>query len=175
MAAKGGAGKGKGGGKGERPGWARLLPELLAPAGYRSYHSGKWHVDGEPLRQGFDRSLQIEGGQNDYFDPDGITVDEQDYRYTGPRPTTKETAIVMLADAVEALSRLVNTQQREDIEKAVDQIVIDRMTDGQLSEAPLTLGDIDTIKASFVKTLIGSSHQRVRYKDIPEETDQSNA
>ncbi len=65
----------KGGGKGERPGWARLLPELLSTAGYRSYHSGKWHVDGEPLRQGFDRSLQIEGGQNDYFDPDGITVD----------------------------------------------------------------------------------------------------
>jgi arylsulfatase len=55
--------------------WARLLPELLAPAGYVSYHSGKWHIDGDPQEQGFARSLRIEGGQNDYFDPDGITVD----------------------------------------------------------------------------------------------------
>jgi arylsulfatase len=66
---------GPGGSKGARPAWARLLPELLAPAGYRSYHSGKWHVDGQPREQGFDASLQIEGGQNDYFDPDGITID----------------------------------------------------------------------------------------------------
>ena len=58
-----------------RPAWARLLPEYLATAGYRSYHSGKWHVDGDPRKQGFHRSLQIEGGQNDYFDPVGITVD----------------------------------------------------------------------------------------------------
>ena len=45
------------------------------PAGYRSYHSGKWHIDGDPRANGFAHSLQIEGGQNDYFDPDGITVD----------------------------------------------------------------------------------------------------
>ena len=63
------------GGKGERPAWARLLPELLAPSGYRSYHSGKWHIDGEPLKEGFAHSLRIEGGQNDYFDPVGVTVD----------------------------------------------------------------------------------------------------
>ena len=65
----------QGGGRTARPAWAQLLPELLAPAGYRSYHSGKWHVDGEPLKQGFVHSLQIEGGQNDFFDPTGVTVD----------------------------------------------------------------------------------------------------
>ncbi len=67
----------RGGGQGERPAWARLLPELLAPVGYRSYHSGKWHVDGEPLKEGFTHSFRIEGGQNDYFDPVGVTVDGQ--------------------------------------------------------------------------------------------------
>lgn len=66
---------GKGGTGGRRPAWARLLPELLAPAGYRSYHSGKWHIDGEPRANGFAHSLQIEGGQNDYFDTEEITID----------------------------------------------------------------------------------------------------
>ena len=65
-----------GGGQGKRPEWARLLPELLAPAGYRSYHSGKWHVDGQPLEQGFHRSLDVNGtGQSNFFDPSGVTVE----------------------------------------------------------------------------------------------------
>jgi putative nucleotidyltransferase with HDIG domain len=101
---------------------------------------------------------------------DGLTVDAADYRYPGPKPDSKETAIVMLADAVEALSRLVNTREREEIEQAVDQIVIDRLRDGQLSESPLTMHDIDLIKESFVKTLLGSSHQRVRYMDVKEDS-----
>jgi len=48
------------GGQGTRPAWARLLPELLRPLGYRSYHSGKWHIDGQPLANGFDRSYSLE-------------------------------------------------------------------------------------------------------------------
>ena len=64
---------GQGGAKGARPAWARLLPELLEPAGYRAYHSGKWHVDGEPLAQGFARSLDVNAtGQSNYFDPAGV-------------------------------------------------------------------------------------------------------
>jgi arylsulfatase A-like enzyme len=67
-----------------RPAWARLLPELLAPAGYRSYHSGKWHVDGNPRKQGFLRSLRVNGsGENDYFDPQGVTDDGQPIRAGG--------------------------------------------------------------------------------------------
>src|SRR2546430_1322235 len=46
----------KSGGQGTRPPWARLLPQMLKPLGYRSYHSGKWHVDGKPLQNGFDHS-----------------------------------------------------------------------------------------------------------------------
>jgi choline-sulfatase len=64
---------GAGGAQGQRPAWARLLPELLQPAGYRSYHSGKWHVDGAPRGQGFARSLDVKGaGQSNYFDPAGV-------------------------------------------------------------------------------------------------------
>jgi len=68
---------GGGGGKdGRRPPWARLLPELLAAAGYRSYHSGKWHVDGTPAEGGFACSLLVNfAGQNNYFDPRGIEGD----------------------------------------------------------------------------------------------------
>ncbi len=64
-----------GGNQGIRPRWARLLPEYLKPLGYRCYHSGKWHVDGKPLENGFDHSFDINGdGQNNYFRP-GATED----------------------------------------------------------------------------------------------------
>ena len=52
------------GGRGVRPEWARLLPERLRPLGYRSYHSGKWHVDGKPIENGFDRSYEPGSGNN---------------------------------------------------------------------------------------------------------------
>ncbi|MEI8367188.1 MAG: sulfatase-like hydrolase/transferase [Planctomycetia bacterium] len=69
-----------GGAQGKRPPWAQLLPEILAPAGYRSYHSGKWHVDGLPLAQGFSRSLDVTGtGQSNFFDPSGVTVEGKPY------------------------------------------------------------------------------------------------
>ena len=93
----------------------------------------------------------------------GTTVDESDFRYPGPRPDSKEAAIVMLADAVEALSRLEDTTNRKAIAQAVEGIIVDRMMDGQLSNAPLTLQDLDNIKASFVKSLLGMSHTRIRY------------
>ena len=67
---------GEGGSQGRRPAWARLLPHLLEPAGYRSYHCGKWHVDGAPLEQGFVKSLVITGsGESNFFDPSGVIVD----------------------------------------------------------------------------------------------------
>ncbi len=62
-------------GKGTRPAWARLLPELLAPAGYRSYHSGKWHIDGDPRSQGFARSLDVTKGDSNYFAAAGVVED----------------------------------------------------------------------------------------------------
>ncbi len=66
-----------GGAQGVRQNWARLLPEFLKPLGYRAYHSGKWHLDGRPLRNGFDHSFEIGGGQNNFFKAAGNTADEK--------------------------------------------------------------------------------------------------
>lgn len=61
---------------GKRPRWAALLPELLKPAGYRSYHSGKWHIDGPTLKAGFDHSYRL-GDDNRYFNPQNHSLDDQ--------------------------------------------------------------------------------------------------
>lgn len=94
-------------------------------------------------------------------------VDEADYRYPGPIPDSRETAIVMLADAAEALSRLVDTSQREDIDSAVEHIIIDRFVDGQLDNSSLTITELSIIRESFVRNLLGTAHQRVRYQEAP--------
>lgn len=65
-----------GGGQGVRPAWAPLLPDFLKPAGYRCYHSGKWHIDGKVLDGGFDRSLNM-NNQGNYFSAAGNTIDDK--------------------------------------------------------------------------------------------------
>ena len=65
-----------GGGNNKRPKWARLLPDYLKSAGYRSYHSGKWHIDGKPTENGFDRSLYI-GDQDRFFSPKSMFKDDR--------------------------------------------------------------------------------------------------
>ena len=64
------------GGRGKRPSWAKLLPEMLRPLGYRSYHAGKWHVDGMPLADGFDRSYYVEDVGR-YFHPSVVFEDDR--------------------------------------------------------------------------------------------------
>ncbi len=64
-----------GGGQGVRQSWARLLPDFLKPAGYRSYHSGKWHIDGPVLASGFDRSLDMRN-QGNFFSAKGNSIDD---------------------------------------------------------------------------------------------------
>ncbi|MSR55423.1 MAG: hypothetical protein EXS09_19380 [Gemmataceae bacterium] len=66
----------KSGGQGTRPGWAKLLPEMLRPLGYRAYHSGKWHVDGRPLQNGFDHSYSLEDHDR-HFAPQRHTEDDK--------------------------------------------------------------------------------------------------
>jgi len=84
-----------GGGGGVRPAWAPLLPEFLKPAGYRCYHSGKWHIDGKVLKGGFDRSFNM-NNQGNYFTIAGNLVDDKPV--TPPANETNYYATIAIAD-----------------------------------------------------------------------------
>jgi hypothetical protein len=104
---------------------------------------------------------------------DGSTVDPMDFRYPGPKPDSKEAAIVMLADASEALSRTVDASDRDALDAAVQSIIMDRMQDGQLDDAALTTHDLTVIRDSFVRNLVGRAHTRIAYRGIPDQTSPS--
>jgi arylsulfatase A-like enzyme len=74
----------KSGSQGVRPAWARLLPEMLKPLGYRTYHSGKWHVDGKPLENGFDRSYSL-NDHDRHFAPKQHTEDDKPLPAVDPK------------------------------------------------------------------------------------------
>lgn len=100
-------------------------------------------------------------------------VSETDFRYPGPRPHSKETAIVMLADTCEAAIRALPKPVPPRIEARVRQLIRERLTDGQLDEADLTLKDLDLIARTFTQVLSGVFHTRVPYPEnergIPDE------
>ncbi|MDX1614823.1 MAG: HDIG domain-containing protein [Candidatus Promineifilaceae bacterium] len=85
------------------------------------------------------------------------------FRYKGPRPRSRETGIVQLADSVEATSRALRPSTEAEIEKLVTTIIDDHLKEGQLDQSGLTLGDIRLIRESFIKTLKGRYHVRVKY------------
>ncbi|MCB8926375.1 MAG: HDIG domain-containing protein [Ardenticatenaceae bacterium] len=94
---------------------------------------------------------------------EGETVDPDKFRYSGPRPHTRETAVVMLADVIESTSRALQPNSEKAIEKLVNSLIDEDLTEGQLDESGLTLGDIRKIRESFIKTLKGRFHVRVKY------------
>ncbi len=97
---------------------------------------------------------------------------EEDYRYPGPRPTSKEAAIVMLADCVEAAVRSLSQPTSDRIEALVKKLIQDRLTEGQLDEADLTLKEMGQIAQTLSNMLISTYHQRVQYPKITDETAQ---
>lgn len=88
---------------------------------------------------------------------------EEDFRYPGPKPKSKEAAIVMLADSVEAATRSLPNPTPELIEKTVRRIINERINDGQLENANLTLEELEKISQSFIKTLLRMRHPRISY------------
>jgi membrane-associated HD superfamily phosphohydrolase len=90
-------------------------------------------------------------------------VDVEKFSYPGPKPDSKETAIVMMADSVEAASRSLNSITESTIDKLVDGIVTSQMTDGQYNDAQITFKDITTIREVFKKRLRNIHHVRISY------------
>ena len=95
----------------------------------------------------------------------GTVLDEENFRYPGPKPQTKESAIILMADSVEASSRALREPTPASIKNLVKKIVNNKFIDGQLDECDLTLRDMHKIVDSFVRTLMGIFHTRLDYPE----------
>ena len=93
------------------------------------------------------------------------TIPEEDFRYDGPIPYTKEQGILMLADGVEAASRAMKDPNYSKLENLINRLIDDHINDGQLSNCPLTFKHIQTIKNSFLNILVGVYHSRIEYPE----------
>ena len=111
----------------------------------------------------YNKALKLAESSDDETKLDEIN--EQDYRYPGPKPQTKETGIMMLADAVEAAVRTIEEPTPQRLADAIDELVKRRLDEGELDECPLTLNDLTKIKAAFLGVLVGIYHTRVKYPE----------
>jgi cyclic-di-AMP phosphodiesterase PgpH len=94
---------------------------------------------------------------------DGPMPAQDEFRYDGPRPQFKESAIISLADGIEATTRSLRQVRAEDLQETINRIFNERIADGQLDDAPLTLEEITRIKNSFQFTLLNMLHSRIAY------------
>jgi len=97
----------------------------------------------------------------------GEPADEEAFRYPGPSPASRETAILMIADRVEATSRSMPGASEPELREMVGRTIDRLRLDGELDRAPLTLGDLQGIAGALVQALGGARHQRVAYPPAP--------
>ncbi len=113
----------------------------------------------------YNEALKEEGADN---------VNEEQFRYPGSKPNMKETAILMIADAVESAVRAAKNPSNEEIDAIIQKIIKERLNDGQLSDSPLTLKDLNTIAETFSRMLRGMHHKRIKYhNDLVQELDKN--
>ncbi|MGH2369151.1 MAG: HD family phosphohydrolase, partial [Chloroflexota bacterium] len=93
------------------------------------------------------------------------TIDESKFRYPGPRPQSKETALVMLADTVEASVRAASNRSTKSLEELVERAVNERVLEGELDDCNLTLKELEIVKRSFTRQLQGIYHPRIEYPE----------
>jgi putative nucleotidyltransferase with HDIG domain len=134
----------------------------------REYHVPEEVIDFIPQHHGttridyfYAKALKLAESSDDQTKIDEIK--EQDYRYPGPKPQTKETGILMLADAIEATARSLEDPSPSKLEFTIDELIKKRFEEGELDECPLTLKDLTNIKAAFLNILVGMYHTRVKY------------
>ena len=98
----------------------------------------------------------------------GEKVVESNFRYSGPKPKTKESGIILMADTVEAAVRTLEDKSREGIENFIRYLIRTKIDDNQLSDSALTLGEIEKVIKAFVNTLQGVYHERIKYPKLDE-------
>ena len=96
----------------------------------------------------------------------GNPIDINDFRYGGPKPQTKEAAIVMMADTIEAAVRSMKDPTPKAIDQFIERLIRGKLEDGQLSDSPLSLRDIDQICEAFSGILKGVYHGRIEYPKV---------
>lgn len=114
------------------------------------------HHGDTPVLYFYNKSRQENG--------DDVNVD--DFRYDGPRPSSREAAIVMLADTVEAAARSLSNPNSQKLNELIRRLIHQKMDDGQLDLCSLTFNDVDRIAASFLTVLSGVFHERIEYPSI---------
>jgi putative nucleotidyltransferase with HDIG domain len=116
----------------------------------------------------YHKAVQHAGG-------DASKVDEQAFRYPGPKPQSKETAILMLADGCEAAVRAARPASEKELSEIVRKVINERITCNQLTESPLTMRDLDVIRESFTLTLQGVFHPRIQYPETTAGTSETGS
>jgi putative nucleotidyltransferase with HDIG domain len=117
------------------------------------------------------KKLELEKVDRKLENPEDLpVVDEKNFRYPGPRPRTRESGIIALADTIESASRTLGKPTPAKIRALVDDLVRAKIQDGQLDKCPLTLQDLALVKDSFANTLRSMLHSRI---DYPKDEDRS--
>ncbi len=126
-------------------------------------------IDIIPQHQGTKLISYFYNKAKEQEDRDMHVVSENDYRYAGPKPQSREAGVILLADTVEAATRALKDRSVPKVEEVVRNMINKNFIDGQLDECELTLKDLHLIAKSFVRILMGIYHQRIEYPVDPQE------
>lgn len=131
----------------------------------KKYKLPKEVIDFIPMHHGTTLVSYFYNKAKHVVDDDKEDIHDYIYRYPGPKPQTKETAIAMLADTVEASTKAIEDPTMKKLEDKIDEIIKKRFIEGELDECNLTLKELTNIKKSFLKILVGIYHQRIKYPE----------
>jgi putative nucleotidyltransferase with HDIG domain len=141
--------------EGERIARQHNLPELIVHF-IRSHHGNS--------QTRYFYNTAINQAKQAGLDPSA--VDAAEYSYPGPKPSTKEAAIIMMADAIEARSRSLKEMTPQSISDMVDDMINMQMQDGQLAETPLSFKDLEDVRVVFKQKLLEINHHRIIYPKV---------
>ncbi len=131
----------------------------------RKHHLPKSFIDVIREHHGTTMVYYFYCKQVEQMNGDATRVNEKLFRYPGPRPRTKESAIIMLADTIEAASRSIEEVTEETVSEMVDKLVSEKAEDGQLDECQLTFEELGIVKRAMVKALMVTRHLRIKYPE----------